>query len=216
MTDVPEDRIQSVRSVTSSTEGFDQIRYWVSVPPADFNTEAFRSAVPASHRTKERGSLSFAPRDAQRGQYHAHLRWSYRPDRVSFEIAYIHGGLSHAEDEREPYAEDLMPWLGSFLGVATIHSHSHARFRFSQKKRAIRFPLAMATPPPCDAEVVGLALRLPATPQGAESVRLTLSGTRLYAEVVREGTITFNAHSLSDDMDVAVDVLNYFIEERTP
>ena len=118
-----------------------------------------------------------------------------------------------AADEREPYAEDLMTWLGGFFGEASVASHSHARFQYDIKRRAIRFPLQLATPPPCDAEVRGIALRLPTKPHGADAVRLTLGGDNLYAEVIGAGTIEFSTYSLYRHVNLAVAVLDNFVKE---
>lgn len=206
-------KVPEVDESHAAIEGFDHLLYWLSAKTDTFDMAGFRAAVPPNQSKRERGSLTFAPRDPERGQYHVYVGWTARDERIEFEIQYYSGSIGHAADEREPYAEQVMQWLGDFFTVPVVTVHAHLRFRFDSKRRRIGFPLRLATAPPCDAEVTGVALRLPTKPHGASNVRLTASGRSVYAEVIRQGKIEFKSHSLNADLNAAAAVLQNFLKE---
>lgn len=191
---------------------FDQILYWINVSTDDFDLHAFRAAVPPKLNQLNDGEIWFAPRDGVRGQYHAALTWLVSSDEVELRIEYHDGSMPHANDEREPYAEDLMRWLGRFFTTDSVTAHAHVRVRYSTATHATKMPLKLSVDAPFDAELFGVALRLRSQPNGATSVRLTRGQSDWYAEVVGERSVEFERSTPLRDVAAFRDVLTLFLE----
>jgi len=191
---------------------FDQILYWINALTDDFDLPSFRSAIPPRIDELNDGELWFPPRDGTRGKYHAALTWVVSAEEVALTIDYHHGPMPHANDEREPYAEDLMRWLGRFFATGKVMAHAHVRVRYSTATHATKMPMKLSTDAPFDAELFGVALRLRSQPHGATSVRLTRGQSEWYAEVVGERTVEFERSTPLDDVAAFRDVLALFLE----
>ncbi|HET8798025.1 MAG TPA: hypothetical protein VFO89_10070, partial [Thermoanaerobaculia bacterium] len=159
--------------LTDEVGAFDQVLYWINTSVDDFDVPAFRQAVPSGVRHRDSAIVSVAPREGARGRYHAFLGWTIGPDDVTLTIDYHDGSGEPAPDEQEPYAEDLMAWLGQFFSTDSVLAHAHVRLRYSTATHVTRMALALAEQAPAGAELYGIALRLREKPQGATSVRLT-------------------------------------------
>jgi hypothetical protein len=192
---------------------FDQILYWVNASVDDFDVPAFRAALPAGVRPRDNAAVSVAPRDGNQGTYHAFLAWTLGAEDVTLTIDYHDGPMAHAEDEHEPYAEELMSWLGQFFSTDSVTAHAHVRLRYSTATHRTKMPLSLSVEVPGEAELYGIALRLRAKPSGATSVRLTRGQSHLYTEVIGERTVSFAHFTPAEDVGVFRDVLAMFIEE---
>ena len=192
---------------------FEQILYWITFSRDDFDLPKFLDALPFSPDQVDEGAASVAPRDPSVGSYHATMRWRVTADEVRFQFVYHAGPLPHAGEEHEPYAENLMQWLGQFYGSEATTGHAHARLRFSTGARAATFPLSLKAEVPYDGELYGVALRLRSRPQGVSSVRLTRGRSDWYAEVVGERPIVFKDFDPVSDVTEYQVVLNSFLKE---
>lgn len=207
----------TTRSVPVPRVGlFDQILYWVNAPTDDFDLPSFRAAVPPQLSDLNEAELWFAPRAGERGEYHAALFWTVTNDEVALTIDFHVGPMPHAADEREPYAEDVISWLGRFFATDTVTAHAHVRVRYSTATYATKVPLKLSTGAPYEAELFGVALRLRSQPNGATSVRLTRGQSEWYAEVVGERTIEFGRSTPLIDVAAYRDVLSMFLEGNEP
>jgi hypothetical protein len=194
--------------------GFEQMLYWISADQTTFELKKFRNALPAPPEEPEDSVLFFASRSGERGAYHALLAWRVKKnDKIELRLEYERGARRHEPDEREPFAEELVPWLGQFFKSEEVTCHRHARFKYPLDKCETRFPLSLASAPPVEAELYGVTFRLPTKPHDASSVRLTRDKKHWYAEVVGESRISFATYSLESDASSAVRVLDLFLQE---
>jgi len=192
---------------------FDQILYWISASTDDFDLPTFRRALPPNVSQLNDAEVWFAPRHGASGAYHASLTWLVTGDEVVLTLDYHEGPTPHADDEKEPYAEDVISWLGQFFATDSVTTHAHVRVRYSTATHTTTMPLKLSVELPCEAELFGVALRLRSQPSGATSVRLTRGQSDWYAEVVGERMLAFKETTPLHDVAVFRDVLALFLQE---
>ncbi len=159
------DEVQSVLpvSITFKTARCENVYYYLHVGRDKFSLESFRANF-SKQKDKERAGTVCAPKDPATGDYHVHADWVIDADEVRFTIDYESGPKPHESDEREPFAEQFMEWLGQFFKHENAHAHIHAEFEYELETRESKFPLPLKTnlgPEGPEAEINGIRLTLP-------------------------------------------------------
>lgn len=196
-------------------DGFDEMLYWVSATSSTFDLPRFRSSLPKAVSDLDDSSVLVSSEDENGGRYHVFFAWVISGDTFKFNIEYHNGARKRAVDEREPYAEDFMRWLGQFFSDKRVKCHMHTRFEFPLSKRQSIFPLTLTTELPDGVELYGVAMRLPSSPSGAASVKITRGRSNWYTEVVSDRHISFDEFSLDDDALESLTVLSTFLREAS-
>lgn len=204
-------------------EGLEQAIYWMSAGRDDFDIFGFRAALPKQVRDEDDSAVLVAPSN-DASEYHAFFAWNMDDEEVNLSVEYRVGKMEHAhvsggaEDtdvEDGPSADHLMAWLGKFFKDKDVPSHLHVRYRYpyESRKSTISFSLGNASPLPGNAEIYGIALRLPDKPSGATSVRLTGESSDWYAEIIADRDVNFIEFSPFADATMLQAVLRTFLED---
>jgi hypothetical protein len=197
--------------------GFEDARYVISTKHDEFNIGAFTAYFKPKVAREGNYTFDVAPVKGADGDYHIHVNWTFRDDDVNFTIDYFTGGLPHAPDERAPFAEEFMDWLGQFFKAGVARAHLHARFKYSLASRQSKYSLPAKTTLPYNAELYGVSMVLTDEPNGVSSVRIDRGKTKYwYAEVVANRTVKFGGYSITDDIAPLHAVLSVFLEEVRP
>lgn len=194
-----------------------EISYRLSASRDKFDVDRFRASLMPKGRTKDKWGTVCAPKDPKTGDYHLHADWFIEEDEVSFRIDYEAGPKEHEADEREPYAEEFMEWLGQFFKYENARSHIHAEFAYPLETRESKFPLPLKTaigPKVIEAEIDGISLKLPSKPEGVTSVWVTRGKARWKIQLAGDRRTTFKAFTPYEDMRAFISVLEMVIEER--
>jgi hypothetical protein len=136
--------------------------------------------------------------DPENLDYHIHFYWASSEEGFELYVSFHEGAFSEGEQEREPYAERLMPWLGEFMTNATAHADLHAEFSYPAVDRRSRFPLPMkfaVSGDDLEAEVTGIDATFPSSPEGISGTRIRQGKKSLSIEftgTVRTGFAEFN------------------------
>lgn len=178
--------------------------------------EWFRDNFPGSKTfEKDIHQVSVAPRDDEGGEYHASFSWRVKQEDIEFRVEYLPGPRKHEQDEREPYAEELMQWLGGFFRNDNAHAHLHGRFELPAAKHRSKFPLPFKVSLETEAEIFGISLRLPSKPEGVSTIRISLSRATWYVEAIANRRVVFGGFRPHGDAYALLSTVNLLLEERT-
>lgn len=203
---------QSIEELSGT--GFDEMQYWFVVSRDKFDLEKFRGQLGPTSRNQDSYSILVAPTDPKTADYHIHAGWRIEEKEISFWVQYIHGPKRHEKDEREPYAEQFMEWLGRFFKNETAQAHIHADFEFPLETRQSKFPLPLKTALEGGAEIDGISLRLPVLPSGVSRIRLTQGKTNWFVEVIADRRVKFKEFTPYADVHAFLSVIRTLIEEK--
>jgi hypothetical protein len=195
--------------------GFQDMYYAILSNREDFDLVAFRANFGAHIASLDSYSVSAAPSDGLDGQYHVHFSWLVEQATLDFRVEYYKGPIPRAHDEREPFAEQFMEWLGKFFSSESVACHIHTRFEYPLNTRRSLYPLPQVTTLPYHAAIHGISLQIKDEPRGASSVRLNQGKSFWYADVVANRTISFKGFSPKADVTALSDVLAEFLGEAS-
>jgi hypothetical protein len=159
-------------------------------------------------------AVTVAPRAGELGSYSADFSWRLERDNIVIHLGYLPKPKKHESDEREPFAEQLMQWLGQFFKYESAHAHVHGRFEYALDQRQSKLPLPLTVGGDIEAEIYGLSLRLPSQPNGVSVMRLTRGKEAWYVEVTGNIRINFTAHDLTTDIATLQTVIDKVLEEK--
>ena len=150
----------------------DSVSFEFRVTLDKFDLEDFKK--PFSPRFKEplAPGLSFfamfSTLDPKVSDYHVHLDWHLSKNRADVTLSYYKGPIPADKDEKEPYAETAMQWLGKFFKTDKATAHVHAAFEYPAEKWRFMIPLPIKIPVASEAEVEidGVSMNLPKHPLG--------------------------------------------------
>lgn len=199
-------------SVAAMERAFDRMVYWLRVPKTSFDMDAFRRSLPADAGAAE--FLQAAPRAAERGRYSILCSWIEFSDDVEFNIEFVNEAWPHAPNEREPFAEEFVPWLGQFAQEQTVRSHQHSRFIFRLSAMDPAFPLELSTTLPSGVTLNGVSLRLSENAEGVLTVQILRGSADWFVELVAERSLTFSHFDVNDDIDASLSAIRRFLVER--
>jgi hypothetical protein len=179
--------------------------------------DAFYVAGRISKSERNSWGGSCAPKDQASG-YHIHFRGSAREKRVRMTVEYIQGSIPARAREAEPFAENFMNWLGTFIRNPSSHATVFGAFAKSHARWRSRFNLPFkVTLSGLDTEVVidGISLMLPENAAGAKHGWLTRSDKELLANIRLERRVNPKDFQLSDEVAAIHESIRLFVEEIT-
>ena len=181
-----------------------------------FDVDKFRNSILLENaRRRDRYSVTCAPREPSTGDYHVHFSWEIEEQEVTLRVEYVRGAKAHENDEREPYAEDVMEWLGQSFKNQNAHAYITAEYAFSAEQWHTRLllPLRTATAEG-EAEIDGMSMKLIEQPAGVAKLWITSATEHLRVTVAAERRVQFKAFTPYDDLAVIAKVLGGFVEEK--
>ncbi len=87
--------------------------------------------------------------------YHVHLIWWLTKSQVKVRVNYVQTANKAEEDEKEPFAEGAMKWLGGFFKAKDAHAHIHTAFEYPAERWQPTIPLPIKIPIGSNPEVEG-------------------------------------------------------------
>jgi hypothetical protein len=191
------------------------LAYDLTVSRDSFDLEAFYSAgrIPDNERTSWSGVC--APRKPASG-YHVHFRGTVNDKSVRMSVEYVHRSIKPRPDEREPFAETFMNWLGKFIRTLTSHAIVHGRFEKPNERWRSRFNLPFkVTLSGLETEVMidGISLVLPDNKWGAKHGWVTRDRKELIVSVRLERRINVKKFQLDDELRTVNESIRMFAEE---
>jgi hypothetical protein len=191
------------------------MEYQIEVPLDKFDLDAFRLELgAASDATGE--SRVCNTKNPNVADYHVHFRWRLREKRaaIEFEIDYVATSTDPAQDEKEPFAENVMSWLGRFSKFGDISAKVSADFRYKGPKHLIAFPLPLKitlAEMAMDAEIDGLSFSLPSQPSGINRVFVSRTSESLYLGIQSERRVSLGTFSVADELRLASEMAEKFV-----
>ena len=195
--------------------GCKSVSYEFTLSPDSMDLEGLYDAsrMPKSERSRWKGTC--APKDKAAG-YHIHFRGSVKDKKIRITVEYVEGSTPPQPDDREPFAESFMSWLGAFVRNPTSHAIVHAEFEKSNEQWRSRFNLPFkVTLSGQEAEVAidGISLVLPENEAGAKHAWLTRSDEGLFVGVLLSRRIDMKQFRLNDEIVAINDSTRMFTEE---
>lgn len=194
----------SLRSLKET--GLESLEYWILVAKEKFETEKFSKAMGKTPL------MVASSKEADGGEYFATLNWHVDEDEdVDINLEYV-AGKTAAHHDREPFAEQIMAWLGTFFKYETAQGHIHARFSYPAESKRSKFPLPLKTALDGAPEINGISLRLPTPSKGVVGVRLLRGPKDWSVEVIANRRIQFSEYSVYSDVETLLSVIDTFME----
>jgi hypothetical protein len=200
------------------------IAFEMELNPENFDVETFLTAFEPF--TKAEGKVT-QPRvkntcgsRSKDSDYHLHLTWHREkdPPKITLTVEFARGNQSPRPNEKEPFAEDFVVWLGRFVKEKQIHVEVYADFEFPrQAGRRVKFPLPMKAPVGPDAveaEIDGISFTLFPTPQGVEKVWITQKEENLTVHLHGKRVVTFGAFDPHEDVQDLSGVMDSMFKPR--
>jgi hypothetical protein len=193
----------------------ESLLYRVIVKHNDFDSEAFTKATGVKLEEERQRSVTCSPMN-QASDYHLHVAWLLSKH-FEMTVGFMKGSKEPAQDEREPYAEQFMEWMGQFIVEKKVEAEIHADFNYPTKKWNLRFllPLKAAIGPRnSEAEIDGISFALPSRPQGIKKVWLTQEVKSIWIHLQAERVVDFKHFDAKVDIEKLGSVLNTVLEEK--
>ncbi len=140
--------------------------------------------------------------DPEKLDYHMHFRWEFGKERVTLYVSFHIGVLRKREGEHEPYAEQFMPWFGTFFSNESAHADLHSQFEYSIEGRQSRFPLPLRMSiDDLGAEIDGISMSLASLPEGMASAKVQHWKKHLIVELRGSTRTTFATFDLQHEVN---------------
>lgn len=194
------------------TRNFERLSYWLRTSKGDFEIVRFRESF--SEDSHSDNYVLVAPRNGERGRYSVICSWIELDEDIELNIEFVNEAWKHAPDEREPYSEDFVRWLGQFFKNPSVKSHLHARLQFPLDTRETTFPLKLEASLPSGAMLNGVSVRLAQNSLGVITIQIIRGQSEWYAEIVSERDMTFSEFDPYADVGASMVVLADFLAER--
>jgi hypothetical protein len=130
-----------------SDVGCVSISYRFKVALEKFDLDALRRAMGVDEEVK-RGFAVCNTRNPSAEDYHAHCEWRLREKHkeITIEVQYVSDPINPKPEEQEPFADNLMQWVGQFFKHGDANAKIHSDFKFEAKRTTLSwFPLPLRT-----------------------------------------------------------------------
>lgn len=180
------------------------IEYSIVVPLDKFDLGAFRAGIGAEPHVPGENRVCNT-KNPELADYHVHFGWhiNKKGQSVEFEIAYVATPQRPDPAESEPFAENLMQWLGNYFKFEDVSSRVMANFIYGGDKRQTVFPLPIKTKvadSDWEGEISGVLLDLPSKPQGVKRLFITQAEDRLLLGIQSERRLRFSSFSIPEEL----------------
>lgn len=133
--------------------------------------------------------------------YHMHFGWEFSKESVTLFVSFHVGPMEKQEGEREPYAEQFMPWLGTFFEGESAHADLYAEFDYLIDVRQSRFPLPLKVSiDEIEAEIRGILASFPSRPEGIAGAEIRHGKKRMIVELTGNIRTIFATFSLQSEV----------------
>jgi hypothetical protein len=214
MPEKPKRRTSNPLYTSAIFEKFDckELTYTLDVPRDEFALKQFykKTGIPAN---QPRWSSVLRAKEPSTG-YHIHFDGTVEAKSLRLVLRYYNKSRKPLQDEVEPFAETLMPWLGQFFKDRTWRAMVSVRFEKSTNRWRGKFNLPFKVTMN-DAEVIidGVSLVLPKNPFGAIGGWLARSGNTLMTSALLSRNIEFEKFNLGDELGEFNDATGIYTEE---
>ncbi len=189
------------------------VSYEFSFPHESFAVEEFKAVT--GLRVAGQKWSSMCSSKSSLTDFHVHFDGQMQSKRIRTRIYYASGSIRPAPDETEPYAEDIMGWLGDFVKVPTAEVSVNATFEGLDDKWRSRFNLPFkVTMSGSNTEVAidGISMALPKNEAGAYEGTLKIEPKKLCASVKLYRKLVFDSFKLREEIRTFSDVTNLWVE----
>ena len=189
--------------------------YEFSPAPDAFDVRRFAEASQLQNASS-RWAAVCAPKSPLT-DYHVHFDGRASTKHISFRVYYAEDAVRPASDEREPYAESIMAWLGSFFKSPIASVDVTASFEKPDSRWRGQFNLPFkVTMSGQHTEVVidGIMMALPRSPSGAYEGTLKRKPGKFSTSVKLNRKVEFAKFNLRDEIKIFHDATKLWIEEK--
>jgi hypothetical protein len=196
-----------------------RLSYVFKVATSKFDLGALKIAVSAGEDAK-RGFHAVNTRNSEIADYHGHFEWRVQDklDEVRIEIDYVGNAIKSKPGEGEPFAEDLMRWVGQFFKHEDANARIHSDFEFDAKKAVLSwFPLPLRTKITHlgDATLDSIAVALPSQPDCVSRFFLSEIKDSLFVGIESERRVKFAEFSLDRELQTEKAFVDKVIEVQS-
>ena len=180
------------------------ISYRFNVALEKFDLEALRKAMGVDDTVK-RGFAVCNTRDSTT-DYHAHCDWRLQEKNkeITIEIQYVNDPIGPKPQEEEPFADNLMQWIGKFFKYGDANAKIHTDFVFEAKRTTLSwFPLPLRTKVAnLEGEAIldGIAVALPSQPDLVSRFFLSQVKDSVFVGIESSRRIKFTEFSLEKEL----------------
>jgi len=207
---------------TLASLGLDDVSYLIVVSKEKFELAKFKRAVrPLSEfpvelpSSPDAGWHTIYPEHPESLDVYINFSWYTEESEITLMAQYSSDGKRSGKNKSDPHAEKFMQWLGKFFKYESAEAHSHAHFQYLLESKQSKFPLPLKTHlGDGDAEIDGIALRLPSKPQGVSRVRLSQGKKCWFVEMICDRKLIFNDFDPYKDAQAYMPVLDSVMEDR--
>ncbi len=183
-----------------------------------FNLDGMIQALGA--KDPKRTFATANTRDPERSDYHAHFEWRVRKKQaeIRLDITYIASPVKPEPDEKEPFADNLMQWVGQFFRHPDANARIHSDFEFDTKSTVQSwFPLPLRTKvvDVGEGSIDGISVALPSQPNGVARFFLSNIKDSIFVTIESERRIKFADFALATELQVERAFVNKMIEVKT-
>jgi hypothetical protein len=183
------------------------ISYRFKVALEKFDLDALRRAMGVDEKVK-RAFAVCNTRDPNVADYHAHCEWRFREERkeITMEVQYVPGPINRKPQEQEPFADNLMQWVGQFFKHGDANARIHSDFEFESKRTTLSwFPLPLRTKVADlggEAILDGISVALPSQPDLVSRFFLSHVKDSVFVGIESERRVKFAEFSMGKELHV--------------
>ena len=193
----------------------DGISYDIRINKTEINLEAFFGYF-GSQSENHVGFAHCAPKDKDT-DHHVHLTWRVRKDDFVIEVEFVEGRIEPPKDAKEPFVEDLLPWLEKFFVTKSPNARIEADFTYPSEAWKSKFPLPLKVPvaqEAGDTEIDGISFALSDRPMGVAKIWMTQRPERLLVHVLAQRQIDLTTLNPRSDLTGLSTVVELTLEHK--
>lgn len=156
-------------------------------------------------------------RNPEEADYHVEFEWYLSKQEINFSVEYIKGVEREKADEREPFAETFMQWLGAFFKNEQITAHIHAAFEFPQKNWESIVPLPIKVPiktREAEIEIEGMSFGLGKLYGASQAWIMTWGEDTFRVLIAADRKVIFKEFSIDNELQALSSVAQLFVTEK--
>ncbi len=118
----------------------------------------------------------------EKTDYHVHFMLNEMDDKeLDLSVSYHRGSVPPNENEKEPYAEQFMAWLGQFFTAGYANADIRGQISYPVAVRQSRYllPVKVGIIPGVETTVNGISIDFPSRPNGIDTARLTVGAKNI-------------------------------------
>ena len=200
----------------------DHVQYGLAVSLSKFDLAKLKKEIrrmtdQSRHWIKRDDVLiGVAPtRNILQADYHVHFNCHWTKRDFHATIGYFRGIERSQRDNKGPFAEDIMMWLGKFFRSEKATASVTVAFKYHEKKWAANLPLPIRLPIGLsrEVEVVGMVANIPSKPEGVYETFVRLSDHKLLVVLRANRPVMFRRFHLRGDVAPLSSVAKLFARE---